>query len=209
MKKIVFKLSKLIPIHKLLVWLIKQDKISKCYDSVTTEGDVTFHEEAVVDNLQKDKNKILVNSGSNIRGMLLVFGYGGKIEIGKNCYIGENSKIWSGEHIVIGDNVLISHGVNVMDTNAHEIDHKLRADGYIGSLKYGTEYLKGRVETKSIFIDDDVWVGFNSIIMKGVSIGKGAIIASGSVVTKNVDAFTMVGGNPSRVLKDLNSTNNI
>jgi len=54
-----------------------------------------------------------------------------------------------------------------------------------------------------IHISDKVWIGFNVIILKGVNIGEGAIIAAGSVVTKDVPAWTLVGGNPARVIKQL------
>lgn len=52
-------------------------------------------------------------------------------------------------------------------------------------------------------IEDHAWVGFNVIILKGVTIGEGAIVAAGSVVTKDVPAFTVVAGNPARVIREL------
>ena len=59
------------------------------------------------------------------------------------------------------------------------------------------------VKTKPIVIEDDVWVGFNSIILKGVTIGKGSIVAAGSVVSKDVEPFTVVAGNPALVIKKM------
>ncbi|MCE7065380.1 DapH/DapD/GlmU-related protein [Dyadobacter sp. CY326] len=204
LKKILLQLGKIFPIHRAVEWLASAEKIERCYNA-TDAAKAIFHKEAKIANHQADKTKIQVGEGTHIRGLLLVFGYGGSIRIGQNCYVGENSQIWSGDQISIGNNVLIAHGVNIMDTNCHEIDCKLRADGFINSLTKGTEYLKGRVITSQVSIADDVWIGFNSIILKGVSIGEGAIISSGSVVTKDVDAFTMVGGNPAKVIKVLNN----
>ena len=196
-------LMKVFPIHELIKEVQRQDAISICHRLSTSSKDVVFYETAKVVNTQLDKSKIIIGGGTHIGGMLFITGYGGNISIGENCYIGEHSKIWSAESISIGNDVLISHGVTVMDTNAHEINHKLRADGYINLHKVGDKYLKGRVITKAIVIEDHVWIGFNCIVMKGVTIGKGAIIAGGAVVTKDVEAFTMVGGNPAKVLKKL------
>jgi len=202
MRNLIYRLFSLLPIHKLMNWLIRQDKIAACF-KYTTTNNVVFYEDAIISNQQLDKSKITIDSGSHISGTLLVFGYGGKIEIGKNCYVGDHSRIWSGENIVIGDNVLISHGVNIMDNNGHEIDHELRAEGYIKSFEQGTKFLAGRVSTAPVIIHNNVWIGFNSIILKGVTINEGAIIAAGSVVTKDVPAFVVVGGNPAVAIKQL------
>lgn len=60
------------------------------------------------------------------------------------------------------------------------------------------------VETKTITIEDNVWIGANSVITAGVTIGKQSIVAAGSVVTKNVAPYTIVGGNPAKLLKKYN-----
>ena len=57
------------------------------------------------------------------------------------------------------------------------------------------------VKIAPVDIEDDVWIGFNAIILKGVTIGRGAVVAAGSVVTKNVAPFTVVGGNPARLIR--------
>lgn len=54
-----------------------------------------------------------------------------------------------------------------------------------------------------VYIGDKVWIGFNVIILKGVDIGEGAVVAAGSVVTKNVPEWTLVGGNPAKVIRQL------
>lgn len=199
---------KIFPIHKAIAIANWQDKIAQCQKSSICSH-VTFLEGARIDNHQFDKSKIIIGSGSHINGTLLIFGYGGKIQIGKNCYLGDHSRIWSGEDIVIGDNVLISHGVNIMDTNGHEIDHEQRAEGYIKVFEHGTKFLINRVETAPITIHDNVWIGFNSIVLKGVTINEGAIISSGSVVTKDVPPFTLVAGNPAVVKKQLKSNQQV
>jgi acetyltransferase-like isoleucine patch superfamily enzyme len=169
--------------------------------SITDLG-ATFYPEAVISN-SLDKSRIIVGKGTHIRGMLNIFKYGGKIVIGENCYIGDHSRIWSGESITIGNFVQISHNVNIMDTNAHELDAVERAERWVELLQNGHWPDKGNVLTAPIVIDDYAWIGLNSVILKGVTIGKGAIVSAGAVVTKNVEPFTMVGGNPARFIKTL------
>ena len=65
-----------------------------------------------------------------------------------------------------------------------------------------TERRKGVATGAPIVIEDDVWIGTGSIILPGVKIGKGAVVAAGSVVTKDVEAFTVVAGNPAKFLKN-------
>jgi acetyltransferase-like isoleucine patch superfamily enzyme len=173
-----------------------------CNRYVTNNG-TTFLESAHVVNMTNDKERIMLGAGTFVLGELLVFAYGGKIKIGNNCYIGIGSRVWSGEEVKIGNDVLISHNVNIVDTTAHELDHIERADTYIKLLKEGHPKEKGTIVTKPIVIEDHVWVNFNVVILKGVTIGRGAIVAAGTVVTKDVPPFVLVGGNPARVLKEL------
>ncbi|OFY21880.1 MAG: hypothetical protein A2X02_05105 [Bacteroidetes bacterium GWF2_29_10] len=165
-----------------------------------------IHASARINNFSRDKNKINIGENTVIDGELLIFNYGGEIIIGDNCYIGEGSRIWSGESIRIGNYVLISHNVNIVDTNSHETNHIERGDGYVKLLKKGHSKDKGNINTASVIIEDYAWINFNSVILKGVKIGRGSIIAAGSVVTKDVSPFTMVAGNPAVVIKHLNET---
>lgn len=160
--------------------------------------------DAKIHNNSGDKKNISIGKYTLIDGTLLVFPYGGKIEIGEFCYVGEYSKIWSAENIKIGNNVFISHNVNIIDTNSHEINHIEREKSYKNSLLTGHPNVKGSIISAPIIIEDHAWVSFNVILLKGVTIGRGAIIAAGSVVTKSVEPFTMVGGNPAKLIKKLN-----
>lgn len=163
----------------------------------------TYAEGSSVLNFQNDPTKINIKNNTKIRGELLLFAYGGEISIGENSYVGEGSRIWSGESIYIGNNVLISHNVNIVDTNSHEVNHLERAEGYVNLLKRGHPKEKGSIITKAIIIEDYAWISFNATVLKGVNIGRGAIIAANSVVTKDVPEFTMVAGNPAKFIKYL------
>lgn len=174
----------------------------ECYKNCKAAPNV-FVEGAKVFNFQNDNSKIIVGAGTKIRAELLIFANGGKIEIGENSYIGEYSRIWSAENVTIGNDVLISHNVNISDTNSHEINHLLRAESFKKMLREGHPKEKGEIITKAIAIEDNAWIGFNCIIHKGVTIGKGAIISAGSVVLKDVEPFTIVAGNPAQLIKKL------
>lgn len=159
---------------------------------------------ALIGNFPRNKNKIKIGNNSVVEGKLVVFKYGGEIIIGDNVYIGLNSNIWSGEQVTIGNNILISHNVNIIDTNSHEIDHIERAERFRSLVKYGHPKDKASIITNKIKIGDYVWISFGATVLKGVSIGEGAIIAANAVVTKDVAPFTLVAGNPAKVVKQLN-----
>lgn len=154
-------------------------------------------------NLQNDRNLIVVGDNSNILGELLIFAYGGGIKIGENSFVGEGVRIWSGENITIGSNVLISHNCNIVDTNSHEIDYLERAQGYINLKEHGYPKTKGSILTSKIVIEDYAWISFNVTILKGVTIGKGAIVGANSVVIEDVPPYTLVVGNPAKVIKKI------
>jgi acetyltransferase-like isoleucine patch superfamily enzyme len=178
-------------------------KIDKCIQRVTKGEGTTFYEEAKVYNSNKNKSRIIIGKHTHIRGQLLVFNYGGLIRIGNDCYIGDGSRIWSGESLTIGNNVLIAHNVGITDTNAHEIDYKERLDRYKDLIINGPWENKGSILTSPIVIKDYAWISFGAIILKGVTIGRGAIVAAGAVVTKDVPDFTLVAGNPAKIVKKL------
>lgn len=181
---------------------INENKIQRAESHVMKAPTSRFYEQAVVFNLQNNISKIVIGEHSHIRGELLLFVFGGKITIGNNCYIGESTRIWSAEEINIGNNVLISHGCNIIDTNSHEINHLERAEGFINLVTKGHSKIQGNIITAPIIIEDYAWLSFGVSVLKGVRIGKGAIIAAGSVVTKDVPPFSIVAGNPARVIKE-------
>ena len=170
---------------------------------VTLGSESVLYPESRIFNFPGDPRSIRIGKGTHIRGELMICPYGGDLQIGDNSFIGEYSKVWAGESITIGNNVLISHNVNIIDTNSHEMDEMERAASFYKMVRKGHTSEKGQVLTSPIIIDDYAWISFNVIILKGVHIGKGAIVAAGSVVTKNVDDFTIVAGNPATVVKRL------
>lgn len=204
MKTIIIKfLQKLIVRTSMQSFIVKQHEkdLVTMHTKRVMGTDFTFYPETSIQNMQNNPSQISIGNKTHVRGTLLIFKYGGKITIGHDCYVGEGTRIWSGQEVSIGNNVLISHNVSIVDTNAHEIDSNERRRRHIDLINIGPWIEKGNVETKTIVIQDNAWINFNSTILKGVTIGEGAIVAAGSVVTKDVAPYTLVGGNPAIFIK--------
>ena len=160
-------------------------------------------------NLLNSPESISIGKSSVVAGELLVFAHSGKIEIGECSYIGDGSKIWSAENIKIGDRVLISYNVNIHDSDSHPIDSQERHIHFLQITGSGHPKQDINIKASSIIIEDDVWIGFNATILKGVTIGKGAIIGACSVVTKDVPSATIVAGNPANFIRKIDYNENI
>jgi acetyltransferase-like isoleucine patch superfamily enzyme len=153
-----------------------------------------------ISNNRGDKSYIKIGNNSWIRGQLLIFKSGGEIIIGENCFVGDSSRIWSAVKVLIGNNVLISHNVNIHDSTSHPLDSKERHEDFLHVRAIGLQD-KMNIGQEQIDIGNDVWIGFNATILKGVKIGNGAIIGANTVITKDVPPYAVVVGNPQRIIK--------
>jgi acetyltransferase-like isoleucine patch superfamily enzyme len=170
-------------------------------NAATFDSSVSISTSANISNSQNDKSKINIGTNTVIHGSLLIFGFGGEIEIGANTFIGPHSNVWSAKRIKIGSYVLISHNVNILDNISHPKNHidRMRDWDMIRTTGLGNKR-EFDIKEKEIIIEDNVWIGYNSSINRGVVIGKGAIIGSNTVITTDVPPFAIVIGNPSRII---------
>lgn len=139
-------------------------------------------------------------SGCMIEGRIHFEKPNARVKIGSNTFVG-GSTILAAQSVEIGDDVLIAWGCYIVDHNSHSLDWKLRKNDTKLWIRGQKDW--NYVKTKPVVILNRAWIGFNSIILKGVTIGEGAIVAAGSVVTKDVPAYTVVGGNPACVIREL------
>lgn len=147
---------------------------------------------------------IRIGMYSHVRGQLVLFGHGGQINIGEYCYVGEQTRIWSGINVSIGNRVLIGHQVTIMDNLTHPMDAEKRHEQFRQIVTTGHPR-DIDLKDSPVVIEDDVWIGCQCVILAGVTIGKGAVIAAGSIVTRDIPAGTVVAGNPARVIKSVNA----
>lgn len=160
---------------------------------------------ASVINLSNDASRIRLGDGCQVQGLLMVYAYGGHITMGNYCSLSVHSRIISTHSVSIGNRVLIAHNVNIIDNNSHPLDANLRHQDFMESYSVGMQ--PHDLNAQPIVIEDDVWIGYNVSIKKGVHIGRGAIIGSDSVVTKDVEPWTVNVGNPLRCIKTLEPGN--
>lgn len=135
----------------------------------------------------------------NLRGTFHTVNHG-LIEIGDRVGI-SSSCLWAQERITIGNDVNIGGDCIIIDNDAHPHDYIKRRSEYVKQV--GKDLFYASIPTSPIVIEDDVWIGARSQILKGVHIGARSIIAAGSVVTKDIPADVIAGGNPCKVIKRL------
>lgn len=145
--------------------------------------------------------KLLLLNKPNIKlGIHSTFGRGtvfyapNEMSIGANVYIGKYCSLET--DIEIGSGVIVGNNVGLVGRYDHDysaIGIAIKDAPWIGNRDYA---FKGK--GLKIIIEDDVWIGYGSILLSGVKIERGAIIAAGSVITKNVEAYSIVAGNPAK-----------
>ncbi len=155
--------------------------------------------------------RVTIGEGSVLNCKLILERDDGNICIGDRTFIGSSTLICA-QSIIVGSDALIAWGCTLIDHDSHSLDWQKRADdvrlwhqGLLSAGSHGAALQKNWevVPKAPIKIGDKSWIGFNSIILKGVTIGTGAVVAAGSVVTKDVPAWTLVGGNPAKFIKEI------
>ena len=159
---------------------------------------------------EEESKRIFIDEESMIGCNFIFESDSGVIKIGKRTFINAGTNIISINEIEIGDDVTIGWNIYIYDHDSHSLDYRFRKDdierqredfyanrNFIFSKDWST------VKSAPVKICNKVWIGFNAIILKGVTIGEGAIVAAGAVVTKDVPAWTVVAGNPATIVKNI------
>lgn len=158
----------------------------------------------------ENRNYISIGEKGLIRAQFVFESHTGSVHIGNNVHIG-GAQFISKTNITVEDDVTMAWGITVYDHNSHSVywaerknDNKQCYEDYLAHN--GKNILHkdwSAVVTKPVIIKSKVWIGFNVTILKGVTIGEGAVIGACSVVTKDVPAWAVVAGNPAKVVKYL------
>jgi acetyltransferase-like isoleucine patch superfamily enzyme len=140
-------------------------------------------------------NNNIFNVGKNVfigKGAWLSLGPSAKLKIGDNTHINDGFVVACSLSVEIGKNVLIADRVFIGDCNH-------------GYKEIDKPVMKQRMsEAETVKIEDDGWIGINACILKGVTIGKHSVVGAGAVVTESVPPYSVVAGNPAKVVKYYN-----
>jgi acetyltransferase-like isoleucine patch superfamily enzyme len=147
----------------------------------------------------KSENRIEVGRNSMFASRVVYERSGARLKIGARTFVARGLMSIA-DHVDIGDDVLISWGVTILDHHSHSLVRREREHDV-------EEWLQGRKDWEGIriapvTIENWAWIGFNVSVLAGVTIGEGAIVGAGSIVTKDVPAWTIAAGNPARLIRE-------
>lgn len=191
-------------IRKILVkQLLPEEKLRKYCEvrgRVKTDGYSTIQKWCTNSKMIIEDGCVLINKPeNNLAGVIhecrfVLQQENALIHIGECCGL-SGVTMMCAKKIVLGKNVALGANVTIYDNDMHAINPYLR--------KYDND---NNICAQEVIIEDNVWIGAHTIILKGVHIGKGAVIGAGSVVTKDVPPLTIYAGNPAKYIKDVEIT---
>ncbi len=143
-------------------------------------------------------SRLSIGEGSIFLGSITCQRKEAAVAIGSNTSFSA-SLIDCAERVEIGDDTMISWGCVITDHDSHSLRWSERSNDVRGTLQGKKDW--SHVAVKPVVIGSKCWIGMHVLILKGVTIGEGAVVAAGAVVTRDVPAWTIVGGNPARVIR--------
>lgn len=159
---------------------------------------------------------LLVAFGRKLQTRLILRRAGRNVSYGSDLHVGARTRLWAPSRLVIGDHVyigkdvhieancrignycLIANRVGIVGRHDHDfsaVGFPVRYAPWIASERFPSQY-----RDEEVCVEDDVWLGYGSIILTGVTIGRGSVVAAGSVVTKSIPPYSIVGGVPARTM---------
>jgi len=149
------------------------------------------------------KCHLLIGHHCFIRDNIIFERPNARLLVGDRSFLG-NGLIAIAESVEIGSDVMFGWGVTIVDHNSHSVGFPHRQGDTERWLRGEKDW--SHVKIGPVSIGDKAWVGFNATILKGVTVGEGAVVAAGAIVTKSVPPWTIAGGNPAKVIRELSAT---
>lgn len=146
---------------------------------------------SIGDNFMMTSGDSINPISANLQGSFFTDCPTAKITIGNNVGM-SSTRMWIHDQLTIGNNVKIGAGVLLIDTDCHPLNYEVRRNSNKDTL------------SAPIVIEDDVWIGTQCIVMKGVTIGARSIIGAGSVITKSIPSDCIAAGNPCKIIRKIN-----
>lgn len=150
---------------------------------------------------REDGGFVAVGDQARIEGSLVCHRRDSRIVIGARTSIGGATVVEALQSVTIGDDCLISHYVTIQDHDSHPLEWEHRSNdvtNWLAGLKDWTF-----VKQADVTIERRCWVGTRCIVLKGVHLGEGCVVAAGSVVTKSFPPYSLIAGNPARLIRSL------
>ncbi len=154
--------------------------------------------------IRAEGGTVIIGDDCLISGYFALETPGSRLTIGNNVFIGDGTIIDSACQIDIQDDVLISYQTIIQDSNNHSVRYSLRKNDN-RDWKNKRYHNWDVTDKEPVKILKGAWIGARAIILKGVTVGEGAIIGAGSVVTTNVPSWTIVAGNPAKIIRKISA----
>jgi acetyltransferase-like isoleucine patch superfamily enzyme len=145
---------------------------------------------------------LVIGANCTMDGVHFALGEKGAVRIGDNCYF-TNAILLCELELRIGSYVVIGWNATIADTDFHPLEPAARVADAIACSPLGKGRVRPEVSKRAVIIEDDVWIGPNAAVLKGVRIGAGAFIEAGSLVTRDVPPRARVLGNPAQVIGEM------
>ena len=152
--------------------------------------------------LSNEPDALVIGSHCTMDGVHFALGEKGRVQIGNYCYF-TNAVLLCELEMRIGNYVVIGWNATIADTDFHPLKPAERIADAIACSPLGQGRPRPEIPKRPVTIEDDVWIGPNATLLKGVRIGTGAFIEAGSLVTRDVPAHARIMGNPAQVIGEV------
>ena len=166
------------------------------------DGTLITGQHAFLRFLSKHDPGLEIGSSSTMDGVHFAVSEDGRVKIGDFCYF-TNAVLLCELELMIGSYVIIGWNATVADSDFHPMGPAERIADAVACSPLGQGRPRPEIIRQAVVIEDDVWIGPNATILKGVRVGRGAFVEAGALVTRDVPARSRIAGNPARIIGEV------